>query len=123
MPVVKQNPRVKALMMAALERERMKIVDLVRATNIDRGVVGAYVRGQRKLYNPEEVNVICKRAGVRVERFLEAAGFDVALTPSAEVDPELVDLWPELNPQAREVILSLAQEAAKAFRLVQGLGA
>jgi len=101
--------------------DEIKQVELAKTTRLTRAVIGSYVRGERKGYVPEEVNIICKRAGVRVEKYLAAAGFDVPLTPASEVDPTLEALWPELPKSARDLILGLVQEAARAVRAVREL--
>ena len=113
MTVTKRNPALAALMKEAMKREdNMTVVDLVRVTGFNRGTIGAVVRGETQRVAPEVANVITKRLGIRMERFLRACGYDLPVRTRDELPDRLADVWPRVPQKVRAGVIELAELAA-----------
>ena len=107
--------------MRDVEPEMMTLADLCRATGHSRGTLGPLWRGETKRMDPEIVNDVAKAIGVRVEVLLNAAGFDIRITPMRELSETFLADWALLPEPGKKLVRALAHEAATAFREAQQL--
>lgn len=100
----------------ALETAGWSQAELARQSGYGRGTTDEIVRGQTARMDPEVVTSLCRLLGIRLEVFLKAAGYPIAITPQRLVPEELAELWAAMSSDSRQLLLGLARMAANANR-------